>query len=358
MTGVKEAMAAAYLYVSRVAGFVAAAALMGGHCALAASCLTQSQMSAAQRDALASQARSFVSFAQNGDTASLRAHLLPAIASDFEAIAASMTTMRPLVQNATITVDDIYSLDASTDQPGAQQTQFFCGSPTVVLTFNGIPPGQYALTILHATGVQRPQQISIILAATSANQWQLAGFYARPMIEADHDGIWYWVAARKYAQDHASLTAWLYYRVAENLLSPVDFLSSPNLQKLQQETQQARPPVLSANSTMTMNANGATFNVTNLGTTTEFGGLDLDVHYTPDPLQTSQLGSPVVARQQVTLLMTALLREHPEVRQAFHGIWAHADQGQSSLFSLELPMDQIASAQSGAASGRPPDNKK
>jgi hypothetical protein len=286
-----------------------------------------------------------VLLAQSGDTASLRARTLPAIASDFDAIASTVITLKPQMQNATITVDDIYLLDASKDQPGAERTQFFCGAPTVVLTFNGIPAGNYALAILHATGVPHPLQISIILAAVPTNQWQLGGFYARPMLEGDHDGLWYWVSARKYAQDHANLTAWLYYRIAEDLLSPVDFLSSPNLQKLQQETQQARPPALSPNSTMMLNADGVTFSVTNVGTTTEFAGLDLDLHYTPDPTQANQLRTPVAARQQVTNLMRAILREHPELRQAFHGIWAHADQGQSNLFSLELPMDQIAAAQ-------------
>jgi hypothetical protein len=33
---------------------------------------------------------------------------------------------------------------------------------------------------------------------------------------------------------------------------------------------------------------------------------------------------------------------HPELENAFHGIWVHADQGSASLFALELPMDQIA----------------
>lgn len=339
-------------HIASTVGFAIAVSIaFAAHPAGASTCLTQSQMPATQRDMLASQARTFASLAQSGDLASLRARILPAIASDFNSIASSVTTLKPLMQNATLTVDDIYSLDASTDPPGAERTQFFCGSPTVVLTFNGIPPGNYALTILHATGVQKPFQISLILAAASTNQWQLAGFYARPMIEADHDGLWYWVNARKLAQGHATLAAWLYFRVAEDLLSPVDFLSSPNLQKLQEETQQARPPTLSANSTMPLNANGVTFNVTNIGTTTEFGGLDLDLHYSPDPGQADQLRTPVAARQQITALMTALIREHPEVRQSFHGIWAHADQGQSSLFSLELPMDQIAAAQVPASPG-------
>lgn len=320
------------------------------HDVFAASCATQSQMPPAQRDTLANQARSFVALVQSGDTNSLRSRTLPAIASDFDAIASSVTSLRPMVQNATITVDDLYSLDASKDPPGAERTQFFCGSPIVVLTFNGIPPGSYALAILHATGVPKPQQISLILASTPANQWQLAGFYAKPMIEADHDGLWYWVSARKYTQDHAQLAAWLYYRIAEDLLSPLDFMSSPNLQKLQQETEQSRPPVLSANSTMMLNASGATFNITNVGTTTEFGGLDLDLHYTPDPAQAGELRTPTTARQQVTNLMSALVSQHPELRQAFHGIWAHADQGQSSLFALELPMAQIAAGQGPSSS--------
>lgn len=316
----------------------------------AASCLTQSQMPSQQRDALANQARSFVALVQSGDTASMRGRTLPAIASDFDAIAASVTSLKPQVQNATITVDAVYSLDASKDPPGAPRTQFFCGSPIVVLTFNGIPPGNYALAILHATGVPNPQQVSIILAANPTNQWQLAGFYSKPMIEAEHDGLWYWTSARKYAQNHGNLTAWLYYSVADNLLSPVDFLSSPHLEKLQQEWQQSRPPALSPTGTMMLNANGVTFNVINMGTTTEFGGLDLDLHYAPDPTQAGQLRSPVTARQQVTELMSALLTQHPELRQAFHGIWAHADQGQSNLFALELPMNQIVPAQPGQQS--------
>src|ERR1700739_224491 len=118
--------------------------------AKAASCLTESQMTPQPRDVLAHQAREIVQIVQRADPAGLRARTFPAVASDFDGIAASMTSLSPLVQNATITVDNVYGLDASTPQPGAARTQFFCGSPTVVLTFNGIPPGRYALVIVHA----------------------------------------------------------------------------------------------------------------------------------------------------------------------------------------------------------------
>ncbi|MGA8089424.1 MAG: hypothetical protein WCA10_19280 [Terracidiphilus sp.] len=319
----------------------------------AATCSTQSQMPLQQRDLLANQARAMIALVQQDNIAGLRARTLPAIAADFDAIAASVTSLSPLMQNSTITVEDLYLLDASMVQPGAERTQFFCGSPTVVLTFNGIPAGKYALAILHATGVPHPQQISIILASTPGDQWQLAGFYAKPMLVADHDGVWYWASARKFAQTKSDWPAMLYFRVAQNLLSPVDFLSSPNLEKLQQETDQARPGDLPGKSPLMLNARGSTFEVTTVDTTTQFGALDIDLHYTPNPEQVAQLRVPVSARQQVTDVMSALLLQHPDLKQAFHGIWIHADQGNGSLFALELPMDQIPSGPQPQAANTP-----
>ena len=307
-----------------------------------ATCSTQSQMNPTMRSSFTGEAHTMGAIVQSGDTQALRAKILPAIASDFDGIAATVTSLKPLVQTATMTVDSLYLLDASKDAPGAERTQFFCGSPIVVLTFNGLPPGTYGLVILHATGVPQPQQISLILASAPGNQWQLAGFYAKPMIHADHDGLWYWVSARKYAQTKDNWTAWLYYHIAEGLLSPVDFLSSPNLQKLQQESQQAHPKDFPAEKTqVSLNAQGSSYSLSAVDTTTQFGGLDLDVHYIPNPTQAAQLRTPTEARRQVTEVMMALLAEHPGLRPAFHGMWVHADQGDSSLFALELPMDQI-----------------
>ena len=93
---------------------------------------------------------------------------------------------------------------------------------------------------------------------------------------------------------------------------------------------------------MILSAQGSTFDVTGINTTTEFGSLDLDLHYTPNPTETAQLQTPSSARAQVSSIMFALVQQHPELKQAFHGIWAHADQGNTSLYALELPMDQIS----------------
>jgi len=275
---------------------------------------------------------------QSGDLQRLRANTLPAVAADFGGIQQSVQSLTPVLQHATMTVNSLYLLDASTDPPDAQRTDFFCGSPVVGFNFSGLPPGTYAVAMMHATGVPKPQQISLILAKSADNRWRLAGFFDRPMILAGHDGTWYWQTARKYAQDNQKWGAWFYYRIATDLLNPVDFVASPNLEKLRRETDQVHADLPAPTGPLAISINGSTYQVTSVDTTTALGPLDLEVHYNPDPTQLAALRSPVVARKQVSDLMAALLVAHPELRNAFQGMWLHADQGNASLFALELPM--------------------
>lgn len=314
----------------------------------AASCTTQAQMSDTQRSALVSAARSLMTQVQSGNVQAIRANTLPTVAADFGGIQQSVQYLQPLVQPATITVDDLYLLDASTDAPNAAQTDFFCGSPVVGFDFNGLPPGTYALAILHATGVKQPQQVTLILAKSPDNRWLLAGFFDKPMILAGHDGAWYWIAARKYAQSQADWAAWFYYRIATYLLDPVDFLASSHLEKLRHESESLHTDLPAASKPLNVSAHGTVFTVTSIDTTTQFGALDLDVHYTPDAAQLSELRYPVIARKQVTDLMAALLAMHPELQGAFHGMWLHADQGNASVFALELPMTASTTGTPGA----------
>ena len=90
-------------------------------CALSAwgaTCSTQSQMSATQRSGFMGEAHTIGAIVQSGDIQALRAKILPAIASDFDGIAATVTSLKPQVQTATMTVDSVYLLDASKDAPG------------------------------------------------------------------------------------------------------------------------------------------------------------------------------------------------------------------------------------------------
>lgn len=309
-----------------------------------ATCKTQSQMPATQRDALSNVARNLMGEVQSGDVQGLQRNTLPAVASDFGGIASTAEGLKPLIGRATITVDNLFLMDSTTEPAGSPRTDFFCGSPVVVMNFNDLPPSIYALAILHATGVPQPQQVTFILAETADHRWLLGGLQPpKPMMEAGHDGLWYWIAARKYAEKNQDWGAWFYYRTAAFFLTPVEFLSSPNLEKLQKEEDKVRPQGLPVSSTapLMLNALGSVFRITAIDTTTTFGALDLEVQYLPDASQVSQLRDPPTARKQVTQVMTTLLSQHPELRQAFHGIWVHADQGSVSLFSLELPMDQI-----------------
>ncbi len=79
-----------------------------------------------------------------------------------------------------------------------------------------------------------------------------------------------------------------------------------------------------------------------IDTTSVLGALDLEIHYTPNAEQAGQLHDPPTARRQVLDVMTYTVALHPEGRDAFHGIWVRADEGDASVFSLELPMEQIA----------------
>ena len=321
--------------------------------AYAASCKSQSEMTTAERDTLSSAARAMAGDVQSGDIQALQAKTIPAVASNFGGIAASVANLKPLVQHATLTVDNLYTLDASTEAAGSAATDFFCGNPIIVFHFTNLPPAKYALAILHATGVEKPQQISLVLSESAPNQWLLAGFFSRPMMEAGHDGLWYWERAREFAQKKMNLAAWYYYQTAAYLLDPVPFLASPNLQKLQEEASRIRPTNLPGATPMTFNVHGATFQITGMQPTTELGPWDLEVHYVPDAAHRAQLRDPAAARQQVIDVMTALLQQNPGLREAFHGMWVRAFEGDASLFALELPMDQIPAGTQPLASSNP-----
>ncbi|MBV8673257.1 MAG: hypothetical protein JOZ33_07465 [Acidobacteriaceae bacterium] len=295
---------------------------------------------------LTGSARNMMGQIRNGDIDGLRSNTIPAVASSFGGIASSAEALKPDLQQATLTVDHIYVLDATQEQSAGTGIQFFCSpassTMTVVLNFSDLPAGKYAVAILHATGVAKPEQISLVLNETGTNQWKLAGFFSKPMTMAGHDGVWYWEHARDYSQKKMNWDAWFYYQTAAFLLDPADFLSSPNLEKLNREENQVRPEGLRAGSPMPLNANGATFQIISYETSGALGGLDFVVHYTPDANQAAQLRDPVAARKQAVDVMSSLLSAHPELREAFRGIWIRADQGNASLFALELPMSEIA----------------
>jgi hypothetical protein len=316
--------------------------------ARADACTTQAQMTPAQRNDYMRAARLLVSDVQNGDLQGLRDDTLPSVAADFTGIANSAGALRPLVQQAGLTVDALFAFEAAQPAAAAQGAQFFCSPPgstmTIVLSFTGLPPGKYVLAIVHATGVPKPQQISLILAQGTDGQWKLAGIFSKPMMLAGRNGAWYWAQARQFAERNNAWAAYFYYQIASFLAEPNDFLTSPNVDRLRREASQVHPANLPNGQPVTVDAGGMPFQITSVDTSADLGPLDLVIRYTPTPEQAVQLRNPVQARQQVVALMTSLLAVHPGLRSAFHGLWVYAGQGNTTAFALELPMDQIPGA--------------
>jgi len=310
--------------------------------AWAVSCTTQSQMTPAQRNLYEQTARSIGTQIQAGNVAAVRANTITEVAAKFDSLAASIQQVAPQIQRATLTVDDLYNLNAVDLKAGAGQAQFFCalsGSALVVtITIPQLPAGNYAVAVLHATGVEQPQQLALILENDPPNsaQWKLAGLVIRPLTVGGRDGVWYWKQARVYGAKQQNWNAYFYYQTAAFLLNPADFFSSPNLEKLQKEAQGVKPPDLPGNNPLVLNAGGESLEVTGLRTESFQDGLDLVVDY-----KAKNVSGPVATRAQILELMKALLVQHPELRTAFRGLWVYAYNESGQPFAIELPMNQI-----------------
>jgi hypothetical protein len=314
--------------------------------AFAVSCTTQSQMKESDRAFLVQAAKTLTGNVQSGNIVGVRAMTIASLAAQFDPIVSMIQAAQPQIQKAVLTVDALYALNAADLKAAQEETQFFCGLPgssmTVNITIPQLPPGNYALTVVRATGVDRPQTLSMVLQNDPAgsNQWKLAGFFVRPLTIGGHDGVWYWTQAREYAKKKQNWNAYFYFQAAAYLLTPVDFLTSPNLEKLLRETESAQPDGLPGASPMKVTASGQAFDITNLHTDHLSNNLDLVVTY--DGVNVGvNVGDPVAARREIAALSTALLAQHPELRQAFYGLWVHANANGKQAFALELPMNQI-----------------
>ena len=305
---------------------------------LAITCTMQGQMTDDQRNGLLQSARKVALAIQSGNAASVRTLTESSVAAQFDPIANTIQRLAPLLPGAAITIDALYDLDASDLKSTQDQTQFFCDTPNSTLhqeiTIPGLPPGHFALALVHATGIAQPQQMALLLVKNGT--WQLAGFFDKPLQVAGHDSLWYWTRARAFAQKAQPWNARFYYQIAANLASPVDFLSTPNLEKLLKEQSGVKAEGLPGDKPMTLTANGQSFSITDIHTDDSLGGLDLVVHY-----GVADTTDPVATRSRNLELMTALLTQHPELREAFHGLWVFADAPGQRPFGIEQPMSEI-----------------
>ena len=305
---------------------------------LAVSCTTQAQMTEAERAALMQSALNLASAVQSGNASAVQALTIAKVKAQFDPIANTIEQTSPLLAGATITIDALYGLDASDLKTAADDTVFFCGvanSPVHVdFTIPQLPQGQYALALVHATGVKQPQQMAFLLQ--KSGDWQLAGLFVKPLLLAGHDSVWYWTKARAFNQKNQKWNAYFYYTTAAYLASPADFMTSANLDKLNQEAQGAKPDGLPGAQPMVVTSGNNTFPISEMHTDGSLGGLDLVLRYS-----TAETGDPVAARARNLELMKATLQAHPELRDGFHGLWVFAEAPSQRPYGNELAMSEI-----------------
>jgi hypothetical protein len=303
----------------------------------AASCTAQAELGSLDRDALSAAAGRMANAVLGQDFNTLQANLLPQEASEWNGIHATVEQAAPQVKGGHFQLRDVYLLDAS-DQTATADTQFFCsnatGSLTVTINMTALPPGRYAVVLADAVGSPLAGQIGLILAWDgAATAWKLAGLTVRPGVFDGHDGVWYWVRARELTANDP-WSAWFSYDAACYLLLPVDFLTSPNLDKLRKEQSLIAPPQNQL--PMSLPDGDRTWKIEAVGLDASLHEPDLGVVY-----ESVGVTDPAALRTEATSVMSAFLKAQPGIRANFHGLWAYAEKDGRRTPVMELPMKEI-----------------
>jgi hypothetical protein len=330
---VRRAKAACGLFVLLFAGAAGAAR------SETAKCTAQAELSAADRSALGESAVRILTAIQNQDYATLQGVLLGAVSGDWNSIKSGAERASALIEGGQIKLRNLYMIDNSAAKSTAD-TQAFCsnasGSMTVTITLRALPPGIYAVILADTLGGKYAGQVGLILAVENG-MWKLGGISAHEGLIDGHDGVWYWSHARDLAREHNPFAAAFTYDLAAYLLVPVDYLVSPNLEKLTQE--QARvmaeisPPL---NFPYTLTDGPRSWKVTAMRLDPSLHHADIAIHY--ESLGTTD---PASSRTEALAVMTALLKLQPALRSNFHGFWAYASNNGKPGFAIELPMSEI-----------------
>lgn len=318
-----------------------AAALLSGLMALpavghAANCTTQAEMTPTDRDALAAAGQRLGLAVINQDESTLQASLLPAVAKDWDGIRGAIEQGAPDVKGGQLQLRNLYLMDATT-LTAPEDIQFFCsnatGSTTVTISMRALPPGRYAVVLADAPGSPLAGQIAMILG-WDAETWKLGGAFVRPGMLGGHDGVWYWEHARQTATD-SPWSAYFCYEAARYLLLPVDFISSPNLEKLEQEQGQLKNSPADA-FPLSVTAGDRTWKISGMRFDPSLREADVGATY-----DSTGVSDPAAQRTEATAVLGALLKAQPSLRQSFHGMWAYAASGGKVTPIMELPMAQI-----------------
>jgi hypothetical protein len=327
---------------------LAAGMLLSGM-ASAEVCTTQSQMTPADRDALAATARSLATAVQTDNVKALQSATVAEYAKDFSGIGDVVSSTAAKLKGGTMAVEQVYLLDGTQLKKNADgsapDAQFFCSLNKSVdevdFLIPGLLPGRYGFVIVNVQSAS-PWQLSFLLRQDQG-RWAMAGFYPKALTAAGHDGLWYWTQARAMAARKEHWNAWLYYQQAQSLLQPTGFVQSSHLEKLKSEQAAAAPPALSDGISPTAplvvkGAAGTEYSFVGLGVDDSLGAAKIDV---VAHLKVDSAADPVAAKKRNADAASALLAAYPELRKAFHGVWIFAETAGQNPYATEQAMGEI-----------------
>lgn len=318
----------------------AGAVLLAPLSVFATTCTSQAELSTQDRELLASTTLRLAGAVAQQDAATLQSMLLPSEASSWPGIHSAADQATPLLAGGQLQIRNLYLLDASMLTAPAN-TDFFCadksGALDVTISMPSLPAGKYAVALVDANGAKLAGQLGLILGQDGSSQnglWKLGGLSAHQGVFDGHDGVWYWSRGRALAHTDP-WSAWYSYEAAHYLLIPIDFLSSPNLEKLRQEQAQITPSPAKA-FPLSLAQGDRTWKIDAVILNPALHELDLAVEY-----ESTGVTDPAAQRTEATSVLSTLLKAQPGLRANFHGLWAIAVNNGQHTPVMELPMAQI-----------------
>lgn len=323
--------------------FAAAAAVTTTTPANAQTCQTAADMDAPSLTALETTANRYFEMAVHGDAPALKQNAIPSVAASFAGIESAVREDQRAFTDAKAIPRPPFLLDAEGSSP-VPHAEFLCGvfgkngqtKDSAVFVLNNLPPGKYGVVILDVRSAQASKTLTLILQQAGTD-WKLAGFFPRPTHAAGHDALWFAERARDFKKKMQNHNAWLYYREAIYLSSPVDIMSTLVTDKLYDEAQTVEPTDVPENgNTIDLTGGATVFHVTEIFPLALAADLDVGVKY-----QAADVSNTAKAFQENTAVIKALVSKFPEFRDAFAGVEARAVDPSGHDYGSLLPMKEI-----------------
>lgn len=291
-------------------------------------------------DAIVSAATRYLQMASRGDVAGIRQASMPVLSNAFAGVEQSVAQYKDGLAG-TPTTHHVYLLDASNYT--GDRAEFFCGvygaaghtARSTGFSIPGLPQGKYALIVQEVTASKGPYMLTQILQQ-QGGQWKIAGFYLKPMTVNGKNAQWFVDQAQQYKAKGNNTIAYLYYYMAWDLVSPVNFISTQTLDRLSQLMQEVRTPEIPGEQPVTLTAGARTYSLTQVFPLADNDKLALIVKWqAPDVNDTAKLF------QENTALMKVLLQKNPDIRMAFQQVVARAVSPGGQDYGTALPVNEI-----------------